>query len=87
MDGKVAADSFGDLYIKQMKDSGVAFNEKQVDGMTGTCIVLISPDAQRTFLTCLGVSSEISYNDIDEESGIINFSTKFKNKIIAIGTL
>jgi len=49
-----------------MKDSGVLFNEKQVDGMTGTCIVLISPDAQRTFLTCLGVSSEISYNDIDE---------------------
>ncbi len=65
--GKVAADRFGDLYIKQMKDGGVAFNEKQVDGMTGTCIVLISPDAQRTMLTCLGVSSEISYNDIDED--------------------
>ena len=66
--GKVAKDGFGDLYIQQMKDSGVLFNEKQVEyGMTGTCIVLISPDAQRTMLTCLGVSSEISYDDIDEE--------------------
>jgi len=65
--GKVASDRFGDLYIRQMQDSGVLFNEKQVDsGMTGTCIVLISPDAQRTMLTCLGVSSEIAYVDIDE---------------------
>ena len=63
--GKVAKDGFGDLYIQQMKDSGVLFNEKQVEyGMTGTCIVLISPDAQRTMLTCLGVSSEISYDII-----------------------
>ncbi len=66
--GKVATDGFGDLYIQQMKDTGVLFNQKQVaDGMTGTCIVLVSPDAQRTLLTCLGVSSEISYDDIDEE--------------------
>lgn len=65
--GKVASDRFGDLYIRQMQDSGVLFNGKQVDsGMSGTCIVLISPDAQRTMLTCLGVSSEIAYADIDE---------------------
>ena len=56
--GKVAADEFGNLYIQQMKDTSVLFNEKQVEkGMTGTCIVLISPDAQRTLLTCLGVFS------------------------------
>ncbi len=65
--GKVAADTFGDLYIRQMHDSSVLFNEKKVDGMTGTCIVLISDDAQRTMLTCLGVSSEIDYADINEE--------------------
>ncbi len=34
--------------------------------MTGTCIILISDDAQRTMLTCLGVSSEIEPDDIDE---------------------
>ena len=33
--------------------------------MSGTCVVLISNDAQRTMLTCLGVSSEIEKDDID----------------------
>lgn len=65
--GKVAHDNFGTLYIRHMHDSGVLFNEKKVNGMTGSCIVLISDDAQRTMLTCLGVSSEIAYEDIDEE--------------------
>ena len=64
--GKVARDSFGSLYEKHMQDSGVLCTEKKVDGMTGTCIVLISDDAQRTMLTCLGVSSEIAYEDVDE---------------------
>jgi hypothetical protein len=65
--GKVAGDAFGDFYIKNMRQSGVAFTGRKVAGMTGTCIILISDDAQRTMLTCLGVSSEIDYDDIDEE--------------------
>jgi sugar/nucleoside kinase (ribokinase family) len=64
--GKVARDAFGDFYINNMKQSGVAFTGRKVAGMTGTCIILISDDAQRTMLTCLGVSSEIGYDDIDE---------------------
>jgi hypothetical protein len=66
--GKVARDRFGDAYIRNMLQSGVVFHGKQVDdGATGTCIVLISDDAQRTMLTCLGVSSELSYDDINED--------------------
>lgn len=65
--GKVARDAFGDFYIKNMRQSGVVFNGHMVPGMTGTCIILITDDAQRTMLTCLGVSSEIEYADIDEE--------------------
>lgn len=65
--GKVANDRLGELYIKYMKNSNVLFNQKKEDGITGTCIVLISSDAQRTMLTCLGVSSEIRYDDIDED--------------------
>jgi sugar/nucleoside kinase (ribokinase family) len=65
--GKVAGDSFGTLYERDMRDSGVLFTEKKVNGMTGTCIVLISDDTQRTMLTCLGVSSEIAYEDVDED--------------------
>jgi len=60
-------DRLGALYRAHMQQSGVVFNEKPVQGMTGTCVVLISDDAQRTMLTCLGVSSEIDYEDIDEE--------------------
>lgn len=65
--GKVARDRFGDLYARYMQDSGVLFNENRVNGMTGTCIVLITEDAQRTMLTCLGVSSEITPGDMDEQ--------------------
>jgi len=65
--GKVANDRLGALYTAHMQQSGIVFNEKPVQGMTGTCVVLISEDAQRTMLTCLGISGEINYEDIDEE--------------------
>lgn len=65
--GKVAIDWLGALYPAYMHESGVVFNEKPGQGMTGTCVVLISDDAQRTMLTCLGISGRIDYEDIDEE--------------------
>jgi sugar/nucleoside kinase (ribokinase family) len=64
--GKVAGDAFGDFYIRNMQQCGAVFTGRRVAGMTGTCIILISDDAQRTMLTCLGVSSEIDYDDLDE---------------------
>ena len=66
--GKVAADPLGNFYSKDMRKAGVLFNAQMVDGMTGACIVLISDDAQRTMLTCLAVSSEITYADLHEQS-------------------
>ena len=65
--GKVADDQLGALYAEHMRQSGVVFTESAGQGMTGTCVVLITEDAQRTMLTCLGVSGEILYEDIDEE--------------------
>jgi len=65
--GKVADDELGALYAEHMKQSNVIFKETTGQGITGTCVVLISEDAQRTMLTCLGVSGEIDYEDIDEE--------------------
>ena len=65
--GKIANDGLGALYAEHMKQSSVVFKESTGQGMTGTCVVLISDDAQRTMLTCLGVSGEIDYEDIDEE--------------------
>jgi len=65
--GKVANDELGALYTEHMKQSSVIFKESTGHGITGTCVVLISEDAQRTMLTCLGISGEIDYEDIDEE--------------------
>jgi sugar/nucleoside kinase (ribokinase family) len=65
--GKIADDGFGGLYAEHMKQSSIVFKESTGQGMTGTCVVLISDDAQRTMLTCLGISGDINYEDIDEE--------------------
>jgi len=65
--GKVANDELGALYAEHIKQSSVIFKENTGQGITGTCVVLISEDAQRTMLTCLGISGEIDYEDIDEE--------------------
>lgn len=65
--GKVANDELGAFYTEHMKQSSVIFKENTGQGITGTCVVLISEDAQRTMLTCLGISGEIDYEDIDEE--------------------
>jgi len=65
--GKIANDRLGALYAEHMRQSSVVFKESTGQGMTGTCVILISDDAQRTMLTCLGISGEIDYDDIDEE--------------------
>ena len=65
--GKIANDGLGALYAEHMRQSSVVFKESTGRGITGACLVLISDDAQRTMLTCLGVSGRIDYEDIDEE--------------------
>ena len=45
---------------------GVTIEVPPAEGRTGTCVVLITPDAQRTMLTSLGVSSTLGPDDIDE---------------------
>ena len=63
--GAVAHDIFGELYRRDMEASGVQFIPRIAEGVSGTCVVLISNDAQRTMLTCLGVSSELMPDDIN----------------------
>lgn len=65
--GKVGNDRLGALYAEHMSQSGVVFRQNAGLGATGTCVVLITDDAQRTMLTCLGISGLIEYEDIDEE--------------------
>jgi sugar/nucleoside kinase (ribokinase family) len=63
---KVGADALGTFCLDDMRKMGVAIEVLQAAGQTGTCVVLITPDAQRTMLTYLGVSSTLSPDDIDE---------------------
>jgi sugar/nucleoside kinase (ribokinase family) len=65
--GKIADDDIGRFFLNDMLSLGVDYRTSPVtDGQTGTCAVLITPDAQRTMLTNLAVSSTLAPEDIDE---------------------
>jgi sugar/nucleoside kinase (ribokinase family) len=66
--GKVGNDTLGSFCLKDMRQLGVTIEVSQSDaGQTGTCVVLITEDAQRTLLTHLGVSSTLGPGDIRED--------------------
>jgi fructokinase len=66
--GKINLDEFGKLYKKSLKEINVEFiyNEKEELVPTGTCIILITPDTERTMCTYLGISSQLGANDLNE---------------------
>ncbi|MDQ6962274.1 MAG: adenosine kinase [Mariprofundaceae bacterium] len=63
---KVGNDEFGQKYLNELEEIGVATSSQADEGTTGSCVVLITPDAQRTMLTHLGISSQLNADDIDE---------------------
>lgn len=68
---KVAADDFGNFYLKDMEDAGIPTNfdrQEREDGITGKCLVMITEDADRTMNTFLGISSGLSTNEVDEQA-------------------
>lgn len=68
MSCKVAEDNDGDIYLADLETSGVdhGLHDKRQSGTTGKCLVLISPDAERSMNTFLGVSETLSIYEIDE---------------------
>ncbi|MCA8997594.1 MAG: adenosine kinase [Planctomycetaceae bacterium] len=65
---KVAEDEVGRFFLKDMGELGVHVDVKLIPGQSGTCVILITDDAERTMLTNLGVSSSLGPEDIDEEA-------------------
>ena len=67
--GKINSDEFGELYKKSLEDIHVKFlyNPKKEIIPTGTCIILITPDSERTMCTYLGISSQLAANDLNEK--------------------
>jgi fructokinase len=68
--GKINSDEFGELYKKSLEDIDVKFiyNPKKELMPTGTCIILITPDSERTMCTYLGISSQLAANDLSEKN-------------------
>lgn len=64
--GKTASDGIGQFFLRDMREMGVTIDVPAREGQSGTCVVLITNDAQRTMLTHLGVSATLGPDDIDE---------------------
>ena len=68
--GKVSFDDLGQRYEEGLTKEKVKYfyNKKQEVVPTGTCLILITPDAERTMVTFLGVAGKVNQNDIDEKA-------------------
>tara|TARA_B100001063_G_scaffold180823_1_gene169916 strand:+ start:312 stop:1241 length:930 start_codon:yes stop_codon:yes gene_type:complete len=66
--GKISDDKLGVKYEIGLKEESVEFiyNKKRESLPTGTCLILITPDSERTMCTFLGVAGKINENDISE---------------------
>ena len=66
--GKINSDEFGSIYKKSLEKIKVNFpySEKTENLSTGASIIFITPDSERTMCTYLGISSQLSKSDINE---------------------
>ena len=65
--GKVNDDDLGGKYENGLKSENVKFfySKKKEDLPTGTCLILVTPDSERTMCTFLGTAGKINENDVD----------------------
>ena len=68
--GKVNDDDLGKKYEEGLTKEKVQYfyNKKKEISPTGTCLILITPDAERTMITFLGIAGKINQNDINEKA-------------------
>ena len=68
--GKVNDDDLGQKYEEGLTKENVQYfyNKKKEISPTGTCLILITPDAERTMVTFLGIAGKINQNDINEKA-------------------
>jgi sugar/nucleoside kinase (ribokinase family) len=67
--GKISNDDFGNKYEEGLKKENVEYiyTKKNEDLPTGTCLILVTPDSERTMCTFLGIAGKISKNDINSD--------------------
>jgi fructokinase len=68
--GKVNNDELGNKYEKSLINEKVkyCYQKKEETIPTGTCLILITPDSERTMCTFLGIAGKVSDKDIDENA-------------------
>ena len=67
--GKVSDDDFGSKYEKGLKEENVKYfySKKKEELPTGTCLILVTPDSERTMCTFLGTAGKINENDVSSD--------------------
>ncbi|MFL2875721.1 MAG: adenosine kinase [Candidatus Pelagibacter sp.] len=68
--GKVSDDNLGNKYEEGLKKENVQYfySKKKESVPTGTCLILITPDSERTMVTFLGTAGKINDNDINADA-------------------
>jgi fructokinase len=68
--GKINDDELGNKYEKSLTNEKVkyCYQKKKETIPTGTCLILITPDSERTMCTFLGIAGKVCANDIDENA-------------------
>jgi len=68
--GKISDDEFGSYYEGGLKKENVEyFYSKKKEGLpTGTCLILVTPDSERTMCTFLGTAGKINENDVSSDA-------------------
>jgi len=67
--GKISDDNFGSEYEEGLKKEDVKYfySKKREELPTGTCLILVTPDSERTMCTFLGTAGKINEDDIDTD--------------------
>ena len=67
---KVANDATGDFFIENLKATGIDTNlsDDRETGATGQCISMVTPDAERTMATCLGITNFLSPAELNPDA-------------------
>ena len=66
----VNTDSAGEFYVRELTDTGVTVSvsaKRDLGVPTGSCMVLVTPDAERTMQSCLGASAKFDHDNLDAE--------------------
>ena len=68
--GKISNDDFGGKYEEGLKKENVEYfySKKKEELPTGTCLILITPDSERTMCTFLGTAGKINENDVSSDA-------------------